>query len=158
MRNLDHLDRVNCGKKVHRCSYLLLYRRGQYIVETNCPNIYNTGCLITDPSKVEAFYAHLGWNFWVFWTIYSKIILVNLLSNSENCDYVIIGLSADIFSWQFQLTVEFTLLKENYFFWNYKNSIFYNNICMSLWFDNKWSNIILLYMVQNTQKIHSKCA
>ena len=74
-----------------------------------------TGCLITDPSKVEAFYAHLGWNFWVFWTIYSKIILVNLLSNSENCDYVIIGLSADIFSWQFQLTVEFTLLKENYF-------------------------------------------
>ena len=77
--------------------------------------IFNTGCLITDMTKVEAFYAHLGWNLWVFQTICSKIILVHLLSNSENGHYVIIGLSADIFSWQFQLTVEFTLFKGNYF-------------------------------------------
>ena len=74
-----------------------------------------TGCLITDPSKVEAFYAHLGWNFWVFWTMYSKIILVHLISNSENGHYVIIVLSADIYSWQIQLTAEFTLHKGNYF-------------------------------------------
>ena len=26
----------------------------------------HTGCLSTDPTKVEAFYTHLGLNFWVF--------------------------------------------------------------------------------------------
>ena len=58
----------------------------------------NTGCLTTERSKVEAFYAHLGWNFLVFQTLYSKITLVHLFSNSENGHYVIIGSSADIFS------------------------------------------------------------
>ena len=58
----------------------------------------HTGCLITEVSKVEAFYAHLGWNLLVFQTLYSKITLVHLVSNSENGHYVIIGPSADIFS------------------------------------------------------------
>ena len=77
--------------------------------------IQNTGCLTTEMSKVEAFYAHLGWNFLVFQTLYSKITLVHLFSNSENGHYVIIGSSADIFSWQFQLIDELILIKENYF-------------------------------------------
>ena len=58
----------------------------------------STGCLTTERSKVEAFYAHLGWNFLVFQTLYSKITLVHLVSNFENGHYVIIGSSADIFS------------------------------------------------------------
>ena len=60
--------------------------------------IVTTGCLTTERSKVEAFYAHLGWNLLVFQTLYSKITLVHLVSNSENGHYVIIGPSADIFS------------------------------------------------------------
>ena len=35
--------------------------------------IVTTGCLTTERSKVEAFYAHLGWNLLVFQTLYSKI-------------------------------------------------------------------------------------
>ena len=62
-----------------------------------CNNM-TTGCLTTERSKVEAFYAHLGWNLLVFQTLYSKITLVHLVSNSENGHYVIIGPSADIFS------------------------------------------------------------
>ena len=50
-----------------------------------------TVCLSTDPTKVEAFYAHLGWNFWVFQTTYSKITYVHLLSNPKNANYVIIS-------------------------------------------------------------------
>ena len=59
---------------------------------------HTTGCLITERSKVEAFYTHLGWNLWVFQTLYSKTTLVHLFSNSENGHYVIIGSSADIFN------------------------------------------------------------
>ena len=47
--------------------------------------------------------------------------------------------------------------EKKYFFLNYQNSIFYNNICMSFWFDNKFTNIILPSLVQNFHKFHPKC-
>ena len=43
----------------------------------------STGCLITDPSKVEAFYGQLECNLKVFWPIYSKFTLVHLLSKHK---------------------------------------------------------------------------
>ena len=51
-----------------------------------------TGCLITDPTKVEAFYAHLWWYISVFWIINRKITLLHLLSNPENGNFVIISM------------------------------------------------------------------
>ena len=45
-------------------------------------------CLSTDPTKVEAVYAQLGWNFWVFRPIHSKI---TMLSDPKNVNYVIIS-------------------------------------------------------------------
>ena len=54
-----------------------------------------TGCLITDPSKVEAFYAHLGCNLLAFRPIYSKITLVNLLSKHKMLHFYCKKLNCD---------------------------------------------------------------
>ena len=54
--------------------------------------VHTTGCLITDPSKVEAFYAHLWWYIQVFWIINDTITSLNLLSNPENGNFVIISM------------------------------------------------------------------
>ena len=68
------------------------------IISTDCTYISSTtGCLITERSKVEAFYVHLGWNLWVFQTLHSKTILVHLIPNTYNGNYVIISID---FSWK----------------------------------------------------------
>ena len=53
--------------------------------------------LTTERSKVEAFYAHLGWNLLVFQTLYSKITLVHLVSNSENDLCIITNMAGVIY-------------------------------------------------------------
>ena len=68
---------------------LLGYLRAELLF-TICVRIPCTGCLITERSKVEAFYAHLGWNLWVFQTLYSKTTLIHLILNTYNVNYVII--------------------------------------------------------------------
>ena len=55
-------------------------------------------------TKVEAFYAHLGWNLWVFQTICSKITLVHLLSMHKPIHF-------------FCKKLNFDSLKKNNFFW-----------------------------------------
>ena len=85
MEKHTFLKETSIGDLLIKIKILVILNPLKKVNSLLIPQIRNhTGCLITDPTKVEAFYAHFWRHIWTFWIINSKITLLHLLSIPEN--------------------------------------------------------------------------